>query len=52
MFHLTESELLLYGGIGIMALATVLAATCILIFSLTGKKLRKKLEKEYGKLQK
>lgn len=52
MFYLSESELLLYGGIGIMTLAAVLGVICILIFSLTGKKLRKKLEKEYGKLQK
>lgn len=43
------SEWLLYGGIGMMILAVSLTAICIVIFILTGKKIRKKLEEEYGK---
>lgn len=43
------SEWLLYGGIGMMILAVSLTAICIVVFILTGKKLRQKLEEEYGK---
>ena len=47
--NLPISEKLLYGGISAMAAVAVLAVAGIIIFTLTGKKLRKKLEKEYGK---
>lgn len=49
MMHLSESELLLYGGLAMMAAAAVLAVLCIGIFIRTGRKLKKKLEQEYGK---
>ena len=49
MTNWSGSEWLLYGGIGIMILVIFLAAICIMIFTLTGKKLRQKLEREYGK---
>lgn len=51
MFGLSESELFLYGGIAAMAAAGVLLALCIIIFTITGKRLKKKLEQEYGKPQ-
>lgn len=50
MFHLSSSEMLLYGGFAIMLAAIVLALISIAIFRLTGKRLKEKLEKEYGKL--
>lgn len=49
MTNWSASEWFLYGGIGIMVLAILLMVTCIVIFTLTGKKVRKKLNEEYGK---
>lgn len=51
MFGLSESELFFYGGIAIMAAAGILAALCIVVFLCTGRRLKKKLEQEYGKPQ-
>jgi len=51
MFGWTQSEMLLYGGITIMAAAGVLTVVCIVVFTLTGRKLKKELEQEYGKPQ-
>ncbi len=48
---MTESELLLYGGIGVMVLTTVSAIACMVVFLHTGRRLKKKLEQEYGKLK-
>lgn len=47
----SESELLLYGGILIVALAVVLAVICMITFTLTGRKIKSRLEKDYGKIQ-
>lgn len=44
MSGLSASQLLFYGGIGVMAL-TVLAGV---VFTLSGRRLRRKLEEEYG----
>lgn len=49
MLHLSSSEMLLYGGVAIMLAAVVSAAITTAIFKLTGKRLKEKLEKEYGK---
>ena len=49
MFGLSESELFFYGGIALMVAAGILAVLCIVIFTCTGRKLKKKLEQEYGK---
>ena len=49
MLNWSGSELLLYGGIAIMGLAVLFTAVSGIIFFLTGKKLKKKLEEEYGK---
>lgn len=51
MFDLSSSEMLLYGGIAIMVASAVLAILCIVIFKMTGRKLKRKLEQEYGKPQ-
>jgi len=47
--NLSVSELLLYGGIAVMAAAVVITAAGILVFTLTGRKLDDRLEREYGK---
>ena len=47
--NLPVSERLLYGGITAMAAVAVIVAAGIVIFTVTGRKLRKKLEEEYGK---
>ena len=49
MDNLSGGEWLLYCGIGIVILAVFLSAICVLIFSFTSKKLRKKMEQESGK---
>lgn len=46
---LPGSDLLLYGGIAVMAAALVITVIGITIFSLTGHNLKEKLEREYGK---
>ncbi len=51
MLGLSESEMFFYGGIALMAAAGILAALCIVIFTCTGRRLKKKLEQEYGKAQ-
>lgn len=49
MEYLTVSEQLLYGGIGLMASAAALAVLCLAGFAISGKRLKRKLEEEYGK---
>lgn len=49
MNWLWESELLFYGGLACMAAAAVTGAACIVIFIATGRRLKRKLEEEYGK---
>ncbi|MCI9321102.1 MAG: hypothetical protein HFH05_13675 [Lachnospiraceae bacterium] len=47
--NLSVSEKLLYGGMAGMAAVAVLVITGIVIFCVTGRKIRRKLEEEYGK---
>jgi hypothetical protein len=49
---LSESELLLYGGIAIMIVAAISTVIDIAVFILSGWKLRNRLEQEYGNIQK
>lgn len=49
MQGLSGSEILLLAGIVLMAVATIGAIACMVVFKLTGRKLRERLEKEYGK---
>lgn len=51
MFHLSDGQLLLYGGAGLIVAAAVAAIVCIVTFAMTGKKIRKMLEHDYGKLE-
>lgn len=50
MFGLSGSELLFYGGLAIMVIAVLLAMVCAVLFRLSGRRLKKKLEQEYGEL--
>lgn len=45
------NQWLLWGGIAAMAAAGVLAVVCGVIFTITGRRLKNKLEEEYGKPQ-
>ncbi len=49
MFGLSQSEMLLYGGIILMAVSALSSGICIAIFRMTGKKIEKKLEQDYGR---
>ncbi|MCI9051913.1 MAG: hypothetical protein HFI05_08320 [Lachnospiraceae bacterium] len=51
MFGLSGSEMLFYGGIVMMVICAVLAAVCVVLFVVDGRKLKRKLEEEYGKPQ-
>lgn len=51
MAGLSGSEMLLYGGIAVMAAAVVAAVICIVVFRCTGRKLKAMLEEKYGKLK-
>lgn len=51
MVHCSGSEVLLYGGLCIMAGAALAALFSTVIFIRTRKKLRDKLIQEYGNLQ-
>lgn len=52
MRYLSGSEMLFYGGLAVMAAVAVMAVLCMALFMFTGRKLRKKLEQEYGKPRK
>lgn len=49
MVGLSSSEIIFYGGIIIMIAACVLAVICAVVFTFTGKQIKKRLEQEYGK---
>lgn len=49
MMGLLISEMLFYGGVIGMAIAAITTVACAVIFSVTGKRLKRKLEQEYGK---
>lgn len=49
--YLSGSEWLFWGGIAAMAAAALLAVLCVAIFYVTGRRLKKKLEEEYGEPQ-
>ncbi|MBR1476551.1 MAG: hypothetical protein IJ608_01125 [Lachnospiraceae bacterium] len=50
--NIGEIEKFIYGGISLMVLAIVLAVLCIIVFSITGKRIKKRLTKEYGEPEK
>lgn len=49
MGDLSVSEILFYSGIAGMGTAAVLAVLAIAVFAVTGRRLKKKLEQDYGK---
>lgn len=51
MLGLSESELLFYGGIVLMALAGILAMLNVIVFTVTGRQIRRKLQQEYGEIR-
>lgn len=51
MWNVSVSELLFYGGLIGMGTTMILALLAAVIFRITGKNLKKKLEEEYGKIQ-
>ena len=50
MERMSASEMLLYGGLGIMAAAVAAAIVCIVVFRHTGRKIREQLVQKYGKM--
>lgn len=51
MGQFSLNEWLLWGGIAAMAAAVALAVLCLVIFRITGRRLKRKLEEEYGEPQ-
>ncbi len=51
MLYFMESQWLLWGGIAVMATAAAAAAACMIVFAITGRRIKKKLEEEYGRPQ-
>ncbi len=51
MLYFLESQWLFWGGIVVMAIAVAAAAACMIIFAFTGRRIKKKLEEEYGRPQ-
>ena len=49
MFTLSISQIILIAGVIIMLLSVIGMAIAAISFSITGKKFKKQLEKEYGK---
>lgn len=43
-----SSELIFYCGIALAVAAVIIALICAAVFAVTGKRLRKRLEQEYG----
>ncbi|MCD7836421.1 MAG: hypothetical protein LUG83_07210 [Lachnospiraceae bacterium] len=50
MSGLSESEILLYAGLAIMAAALILTVGCVVVYTVTGRRLKRKLNREYGVL--
>ena len=46
---LNGSELLFYSGIGLMGLSVAIGLAAFIILRISGKRLKRKLETEYGK---
>ena len=51
MSGISQIEIWLYIGVALLILAVITGIFSVLIYSVTGRKLRRTLEKEYGKLR-
>lgn len=51
MLGWTGSQCLFFGGAVMMAISVGLGVVSTVVFILTGKRIKKSLEREYGKLQ-
>lgn len=49
MEQLSGSELVFYSGTIFMAVSVLLTAASIILFTITGRSLKRQLEQEYGK---
>lgn len=49
MSGLSVNEMLFYGGVALMALAAAASVIALVVFSVSSRRLQKKLEEEYGK---
>ncbi len=48
MREILNCEMLFYCGIAVMAAAAVLTVVCLVLFHVTGRKIKKKLTAEFG----
>lgn len=46
-----QLQLVLHGGAAIVAVAAAAAVICTIIFTITGKKIKRELECDYGSLE-
>lgn len=46
---LSVNEMLFYSGVALMALAAAAAVIALAVFSISGRRLQKRLEEEFGK---
>ena len=49
VFTVGVTELYFYGGIALMTIAVILAVICIVLFIVSGRRLKWKLEQDYGR---
>ena len=49
MFGLSSSEVIFFVGIAVMAIVAVTAIICVIVFAVTGRSIKERLEQEYGK---
>lgn len=51
MFGLAGSEGLFYGGIAVMAAVGILTVLSLIIFTITGRRIKEELKQEYGEIK-
>ncbi len=49
MLDLTTGEMFFYGGVTVMAASLLMIIAAIIIFRITGKRIKARLEAEFGK---
>lgn len=51
MLGLSGSEYLFYGGIAVMAAVGILVVLGVILFTITGRKIKEELKQEYGEIK-